>query len=155
MNKYGHFEDSYGTGRIYIWRQMLERVPDRLFVGVGPDMARFSGLSPFVRYDELGNIALDARGNQITATITDAHCFPLQILYCQGLPALLSWLGVVGMTLYHWVKRRADRAVAILGGGLICFLCAMLFCLSSVIIMPFFWLTMAWLEAKANQETAH
>jgi O-antigen ligase len=145
---HGRFDDSFGTGRFYIWRQMLERIPDRLWLGVGPDMARFSKLSPFIRYDETG--AEVAR-----ATITDAHCYPLHILYCQGLPALLSWLGVVGMTICHWIRDRKDRAVSILGGGLVCFLCAMLFCFSSVIVMPFFWLTMALLEAKANQESAH
>lgn len=137
---HGRFEDSFGTGRIYIWRQMLERIPDRLFTGVGPDAARFSELSPFIRYDEAGNIA--AR-----ATITDAHCYPLHILYCQGLPALLCWLATVGQVMVHWGKARRDRAVMILGGGLACFLCAMLFCFSSVIIMPFFWLSMALLEA--------
>ncbi|MBR4195026.1 MAG: O-antigen ligase family protein [Oscillospiraceae bacterium] len=142
---HGRFDDSFGTGRFYIWRQMLARIPDRLWLGVGPDMARYSGLSPFVRYDETG--AAVAR-----AAITDAHCYPLHILYCQGLPALLSWLTVVGITLAHWIRHRRDRAVSILGAGLICFLCAMLFCLSSIIVMPFFWLTMGLLEARARQQ---
>ncbi len=149
---HGRFDDSFGTGRFFIWRQMLERIPERLWLGVGPDMARFSGLSPFVRHDELGNIVYDEAGKAIMATITDAHCYPLHILYCQGLPALLSWLGVVGLTLYHWVRARADRAAAILGGGLVCFLCAMLFCISSVIAMPFFWLTMGLLEARYQKQ---
>ena len=141
---HGEVSDTFGSGRFYIWRQMLERIPDRLWLGVGPDMARFSGLSPFIRYDEAGvEVA--------RATITDAHCYPLHILYCQGLPALLSWLGVVGMTICHWIRDRKDRAVSILGGGLVCFLCAMLFCLSSVIVMPFFWLTLGLIEAKAQK----
>ena len=145
---HGRIEDRFGTGRIYIWRQMLERVPDRLWLGVGPDMARYSGLQPFVRYDEFGQIVMDANGRRITAQITDAHCYPLHILYCLGLPALLSWLSVVGTTLFHWFRRRRDRAMAILGGGFVCFICAMLFCFSSVIIMPFFWLTLGLLEAR-------
>lgn len=148
---HGQVSDTFGSGRFYIWGQMLERIPDRLWLGVGPDMARFSELTPFFRYDALGNLVRDESGKVISATITDAHCYPLHILYCQGLPALLSWLGVVGMTLYHWVRHRADRAVAILGGGLVCFLCAMLFCISSVIVMPFFWLTLALIEAQAQK----
>ena len=140
---HGEVSDTFGSGRFYIWRQMLERIPDRLWTGVGPDMVRFSGLSPFIRYDENGvEVA--------RATLTDGHCYPLHVLYCQGLPALLSWLGVVGISLYHWVRYRGDRAVAILGGGLICFLCAMLFCISSVIVMPFFWLTLGLLNANAK-----
>lgn len=142
---HGRFQDSFGTGRFFIWRQMLARIPDRLLVGVGPDAARFSQLEPFIRYDEAGEVV--AR-----ATITDAHCYPLHILYCQGLPALLCWLGTVGQVLVHWVKGRKNRAVAILGGGLVCFLSAMLFCFSSVIIMPFFWLTMGLLEAAYQKD---
>ena len=142
---HGRADDTFGTGRFYIWRQMLERIPDRLWLGVGPDAARFSKLSPFVRYDEAGTVV--AR-----ATITDAHCYPLHILYCQGLPALLSWLTAVGLSLTHWVRRRAERSIAALGSGLACFLCAMLFCFSSVIIMPFFWLTMGLLEAASQKQ---
>ena len=121
---------------------MLERVPDRLLFGEGPDMARFSDLAPFVRYENGVEVA--------RATITDAHCYPLHILYCQGLPALLSWLALVGLILRRWFKARTDPAVRVLGGGLVCFLCAMLFCPSSIIIMPFFWLAMGLLEAAAQ-----
>ena len=138
---HGRPKDSFGTGRFYIWRQMLERIPSRLLLGVGPDAARFSELAPFVRHENGVEVA--------RATITDAHCYPLHILYCQGLPALLSWLSLVGLCLFHWYKARAKRAVRLLGGGLVCFLCAMLFYPSSIIIMPFSWLTMALLEAEA------
>ncbi len=139
---HGRPQDSFGTGRFYIWRQMLERIPNRLLFGVGPDMARFSDLAPFVRYEDGVEVA--------RATITDAHCYPLHILYCQGLPALLSWLALVGLTLFHWCKSRTTPAVRTLGGGLICFLCAMLFCPSSIIVMPFFWLTLGLIEANTT-----
>ena len=142
---HGRVEDSFGSGRIYIWRQMLHRVPDRLLFGVGPDMARFSGLAPFVRYDNAGAVAAKA-------TITDAHCLPLQILYCQGLPALLSWLALVGMVIHHWLRGRKNGTVAVLGSGIVCFLFAMLFCFSSIIIMPFLWLALGLLEAAHSKE---
>lgn len=145
---HGRAEDSFGTGRFYIWRQMLARIPDRLLVGTGPDTARFTDLAPFVRRDELGNVVYDAAGRAITATITDAHCYPLHILYCQGLPALLSWLSLVGVALVHWYQGRRELHTALLGAGLVCFLCAMLFCFSSVIIMPYLWLTLGLLEAS-------
>ena len=151
---HGRLSEKFGTGRFHIWGQMLKRMWDRLWLGVGPDMARYSGLTPFYRYDELGNIVLKEDGLPYAAAITDAHCYPLHVLYCQGLPAFLSWLGVIGISLSHWIKERRDRAVALLGGGVVCFLCAMLFCLCSICIMPFFWLTLGLLEAKANQETA-
>lgn len=140
---HGRAEDSFGTGRFFIWRQMLERVPERLWFGIGPDAVREAGLLPFVRYDASGSIAA-------TAAITDAHCYPLQILFCQGLLALLCWLTTVGLVLRRWVAARANRAAAALGSGLVCFLGAMCFCFSSVIIMPFFWLTLGLLEAETT-----
>ena len=150
---HGRISESFGSGRLYIWRQMTERLWDRLWLGVGPDMARYSQLESFYRYDAMGNLIYKEMGRLFAAQLTDAHCYPLHILYCQGLPALLSWLGLVGIAISHWIKQREDRAVAILGGGLVCFLCAMLFNLCSICVMPFFWLTLALLEAKANQET--
>ena len=141
---HGRWEDSFGTGRFYIWRQILSRIPERLWLGVGPDLTRCAGLTPFYRLSETGAL-LD------TAAITDAHCYPLQVLFCQGLPALLSWLCLVGVNLTHWIRARRDPAVSALGAGLVCFLCAMLFCISSIIVMPFCWLTMGLLEARYAQ----
>ena len=158
---HGRLQDSFGTGRFYIWRQMLERIPERLFFGVGPDAARFSDLTPFRRLiPKAVKLSLEEQSVSYwmvlpkikLAQITDAHCYPLHILYCQGLPALLSWLTLVGATLRSWYKARANRAVRLLGGGLVCFLCAMLFCPSSIIIMPFAWLTMGLIEAEATRD---
>lgn len=159
---HGRIEDRFGTGRVYILRQILGRSSDRLLVGIGPDMTRNYNLDSFKTpvLQMVQNTVETADGELFqfwyprfdyrTATLTDAHCHPLQILFCQGLPAFLSWLGIVGFALYDWVKLRKDRAVAILGGGIVCFLCDMLFCISSVIIMPFFWAALGLLEAKAQ-----
>ena len=142
---HGHISDSFGSGRIYIWRQMLRRIPSRLWLGVGPDAVRRSGLSPFRRYNARGELVAGA-------TITDAHCLPLQILYTQGIFALLSWLALLGLVLYPWFRRKnRTPAMEILGAGLICFLLTMLFCFSSVIIMPFFWVALGLLAGEAER----
>lgn len=142
---HGNLSDSFGSGRIYIWRQMLRRIPDRLWLGVGPDAVRRSGLSPFRRYNARGELVAGA-------TITDAHCLPLQILYTQGVFALLSWLALLGLVLYPWFRRKnRTPAMEILGAGLICFLLTMLFCFSSVIIMPFFWVALGLLAGEAER----
>ena len=162
---HGRLEDSFGTSRVYIWRQMLEKSSERLLVGIGPDMARNYPLNPFMtpRLELLQNSFEAAGGAPVqfwypifaykSATLTDAHCFPLHIHYCQGLPAQLSWLELVGTVLVHWFKARRDPAAALLGGGVICFFCAMLFSFSSIIVMPFFWLSMALLEARYKKQS--
>ena len=136
---HGRFNDSFGTGRFFIWRQILSRVPGSLWLGVGPDMTRYTGLEEFRRV--AGN------GRLITAMITDAHCLPLQILYCQGLPALLHWLAAVGLSLRAWFRKDRSVPAAALGAGLICFLISMLFCFSSVILSPLFWAALGLLNA--------
>ena len=145
---HGRVSDKFGTGRFYIWRQMLERLPRQLWFGTGPDSVRLTGLEPFRRHDEAGNYTA-------VAAITDAHCLPLQILYCQGVFALLSWLALMGIELRQWIRSRKELAVAVLGGGIVCFLIAMLFCFSSVILMPFFWVALGLLEAACrNKKTS-
>lgn len=142
---HGNISDSFGSGRIYIWRQMLRRIPDRLWLGVGPDAVRRSGLDPFRRYNARGELVAGA-------TITDAHCLPLQILYTQGVFALLSFLAAIGLVLYPWFRRKnRTPAMEILGAGLICFLFTMLFCFSSVIIMPFFWVALGLLAGETER----
>ena len=130
---HGRFSDKFGTGRFFIWRQMLERVPGRLLFGTGPDTVRQTGLDPFTRYNAAGQLVAVGR-------LSNAHCLPLQILYCNGLLSLLAWLGMVGSVLVPWALRKnKSRASAAIGAGIICFLTNMLFCITSVIIMPFFW----------------
>ena len=145
---HGRIKDSFGSGRVYIWRQMAQRIPSRLWFGVGPDAVRRTGLEPFRR--------LNARGEVVAqATITDAHCLPLQILYAQGVFALLSWLALLVLVLRPWFRREGrSPAAEILGTVLFCFLFTMLFCFSSVIIMPFFWTALALLSAEAPRSGA-
>ena len=139
----GRISDRFGTGRVFIWRQLLERIPDRLFFGTGPDTVRLTGLAPFQRFDASGKLVSQAM-------LTDAHCFPLQILYCQGLPALLSWLVMVGFAVRTWWQTRTDPVCAALGASLVCWICAMLFGFCSVILQPWFWLLLGLLVSRAR-----
>ena len=142
---HGQVSDRFGSGRFYIWRQMLERLrsdPHQLLFGSGPDTVRTTGLQPFVRYNEAGQIVKTAR-------ITDAHCLPLHILYCEGVFALLAWLALLACVLVPWFRRGGGSVgEKALGAGLLCFLIAMLFSFSSVIIMPFFWLALGLLHGE-------
>lgn len=139
---HGRIDDTFGTGRVFIWRQMLERIPERLFFGFGPDTVRYTGLNPFLRYNEEGRIIA-------AAALTDAHCLPLEILYCTGLLSLLSWGVTVGSVLIPWARRKnRSRTSAAVGTGIICFSVTMLFTISSVITMPFFWCLLGLLNGE-------
>ena len=140
---HGNISDHFGSGRVYIWRQMIARVPGQIWFGCGPDTARRSGLTPFRRYSSTGHL--------LEAIITDAHCLPLQILYTQGVFALLTWLVLLGIVLTGWFRREGRTPMlAALGGAAVCFWFTMLFCFSSVIAMPFFWVALGLMAGETE-----
>lgn len=82
---HGNIDDSFGTGRVYIYRNIIERVPSHLLLGTGPDTIGHMDIEPFQRYDA-------ERGVMVTARIDTAHNEFLNILACQGIPALGAYL---------------------------------------------------------------
>ena len=139
---HGEISDSFGSGRVEIWRKMLAKLtPRQILFGCGPDTVRLTGLEPFKTYGPDGALLR-------SASITDAHCWPLQILYCQGIFALLSLIAAVALAFVPWFRAKGrSPAVEILGAALLCFLFAMLFCFTSVIVMPLFWTLLGLLTA--------
>ena len=82
---HGNIDDSFGTSRIYIYRNILERVPFHLLLGTGPDTIGHMDIEPFQRYDA-------ERGVMVTARIDTAHNEFLNVLACQGILALGAYL---------------------------------------------------------------
>lgn len=98
---HGNIDDSFGTSRIYIYRNILERVPSHLFLGTGPDTIGRMDIEPFRRYDA-------ERGVTVTAHIDTAHNEFLNVLACQGIAALCAYvafaLGVMAAALCGMVN---------------------------------------------------
>ena len=89
---HGNIDDSFGTSRIYIYRNILERVPSHLLLGTGPDTIGHMDIEPFQRYDA-------DRGVMVTARIDTAHNEFLNVLACQGILALGAYLAfALGVT---------------------------------------------------------
>ena len=82
---HGNIDDRFGTGRVYIYRNVLERVPSHLLLGTGPDTIGHMDIAPFQRYDA-------KRGVMVTARIDVAHNEFLNVLACQGVLALGAYL---------------------------------------------------------------
>jgi O-antigen ligase len=92
---HGRAEDSFGSGRIYIWRQVWPLVKERPLLGGGPDTLGQRGLA-FVK--------AAADGTVLRRGIDCAHCEPLHILVNQGFPALLFLTAAVILTLLRAAK---------------------------------------------------
>ena len=74
---HGNWGDHFGSGRVSIWRQVLQKVPDRLFWGVGPDTMYAAGI-------RLGTVIIDCAHNEY-----------LNVLFHQGLFGLFSYLMIL------------------------------------------------------------
>ena len=145
---HGQAEASFGTGRLYIWREVLSRIPQRLFIGHGPDTMAYSGIEPFSRYDEDYQM-------QITAIIDAAHSEYLNILYHQGVFALLSYGVAILSLLGRAVREAKNPTVAILVPGLLGYLLQAAFGISQFLVSPLFWLCLGLLAStRQNNKEA-
>jgi len=138
---HGHWDDSFGSGRLYIWRNVLDMVPERLMLGGGPDTLVLRGELYFERYDE--NLDLLLR-----SIVDTAHNEYLNILVNQGLPAMLLYLAALIYSAVQWVRTApSSPAVALCGGMVLCYCVQAFFGISAPITAPYFWLALGLLLA--------
>lgn len=129
----GRWDDSFGTSRIFIWRNVLERITlGNLLFGTGPDTLGFWNIEPFTRYcDRLGTV--------LTARIDAAHNVYLHILATMGLPAVLSYLAAIAVAMRKWFLSPCNQVSAIAGAGVLFYCIQAFFGISSPVTDPFFW----------------
>ena len=142
---HGHWNDKFGSGRLYIWRNVIELLPERLLLGGGPDTLDLRTDAAFERYDE-------THGILIRSVIDNAHNEYLNVLVNQGLLALICWLGALIGLAVQWVRKAPHHAgTALCGGAVLGYCIQAFFGLSSPISTPFFWFALALLHQCAAQ----
>lgn len=140
---HGNFDESFGSGRLHIWSQVIKKIPEHFWLGAGPDTMARADLQAFTRYDE-------ALGGMRVGMIDVAHNEYLNVLYHQGIFALLLYLAALMSAAWNWIRRSGkDSAAAALGGGSLCYCVQAFFGFSVCVTAPFFWLALALLEGKA------
>lgn len=143
MLLHGVVDDRFGSGRIGIWRQLWERVPVYWLLGSGPDTVGLLGLTPFVGESAAGEI--------IRRGIDMAHNEYLNILICQGVLALGTYLGLLGLLCRSWMKSKRPAAT-ILGCGILGYCIQAFFSYSMCASAPLFWLALGLLTAEMKKE---
>jgi putative inorganic carbon (HCO3(-)) transporter len=139
----GEAEDSFGTGRIFIWRNTLPLLGDRVLLGGGADTFPHRMTAKFTRVLE--------NGQMLRRTIDCAHNEFLNIWVNQGLPALLFYLAALVSTLVPWLKRKGGSAAAILGTAVLCYAIQAFFGISTPANSGFFWVFWGLLEAGLGE----
>ena len=141
---HGRAEDDFGSGRIYIWKNVWQAAKERPLFGGGPDTLSRRITAYFERYDEAGHIVR-------RTGIDTAHNEYLNILANQGLFALLCWLGALGCSAVRFVRRAGERPAALICGSAVLGYCVQAFFgISMCLSTPFFVIAWAMLETREN-----
>ncbi len=137
----GRIEDRFGTGRVYIWRNVLERTKSQLWFGSGPDTLR---LAMIPGYTELGNVD--------TGWIADAHSEYLNVLFNQGIFALTAYLFTIASGLIGWIRSgQKSVAVSALGIAVFSYCVQALFGVTAIVNTPCFFVFLGLLDASIRQ----
>ena len=135
----GNWDDSFGSGRIFIWRNVIENISaSNLLFGTGPDTLVFLTKVAF-EYD----IHIDAAHNEY-----------LHIFATLGLFAFLSYMGFLATLAVQWYRRTGNKLSAIAGAGVLFYCIQAFFGISMPITAPFFWVCAAVLIGSSKSDPA-
>ena len=134
---HGGWDDDYGSGRLFIWRNVLPLVAEKPLFGGGPDTLGQRMTVDFERYDA-------NTGTLYRAAIDTAHNEYLNILVNEGALALGAYLAalIAFFVLFIRENHRND-VLAICGSGVFCYCIQAFFGIRICITAPFFWLCWA------------
>jgi len=113
---HGHFEDSYGSSRILIWRNCLALIPERPLLGGGPGSLALRLNIVFSRF-------VPETGETLQSYVDNAHCIYLSYLSNIGVIGLVAYLSLLVCCAVRALQLMRERRIF-----LFCFLAA--FCAS-------------------------
>ena len=143
---HGNISDTFGSGRIRIWKNVLSEIPDSPIFGKGPDTMKREGFKPFERYyPELSRT--------VKTGIDIAHNDFLNILYHQGILGLISYLGFIFFIIRSIWKNKSDILILALGCAFICYLIQSFFTFSMCASSPYFWICAGLISGLSARNT--
>lgn len=129
---HGDPQDSFGSSRILIWREVLGLVRQRPLLGGGPGTLGFRLDVTFTRY-------IPETGKTLSTYADNAHNEFLGYLANIGVPGLLAYLGAGIVSLPRFFKRRTAGVTA-LGAAVLCYWIQSFFGLGLCFVTPLMWL---------------
>ncbi len=132
---HGQTKDTFGSGRIYIWKNVWSRLGENLLLGHGPDTLSLAQIPPFTRFDE-------TLGLQIVASIDSAHNEYLGVLYHQGILGLICYVGLIISTLREAFSSPPSVVRFSAGCAVILYSVQAFFGVSQPLTTPFFWVVL-------------
>ena len=133
----GNVDDNFGSGRIYIWKHTLRRVPLYIYHGVGIDNLYYAfGTKPLTRDGKI---------------FDKAHNIFLQILICEGIFSLISYLLFYFTILIKGIINSFKNKEVYLVIPIIGYLVQGFFNISVIEIAPLFYIGLGLLTIRDNK----
>lgn len=131
---HGEWDDDFGTGRLFIWRNVLALVPENPLFGGGCDTLGQRMTAEFQRYDPKKNV-------MYRASIDTAHNEYLNILVNEGALALAAYVAALFLSFIAFLRKNPQNVpLAVCGGAMLGYSIQAFFGLRMCITAPFFWL---------------
>lgn len=131
---HGCWDDSFGSGRLYIWRTAAELIPQHPLFGCGPDTLGLQIDAAFERINE-------SVGAVIHSQVDNAHNEYLNMLIERGAITLVMYLVLLIQCARYWINKSASQpTVALCGGTVLAYCIQAFFGLSSPASAPYFWI---------------
>lgn len=132
---HGRMRDSFGSYRGFVWRKSLEQFSaGQPFFGTGSDtFVHAFGKQNQEESQELLHVAYDKAHNDF-----------LQILLCNGILALISYLVLIGsIAILSLKKAFYDDILLLAFGGVLAYLIQSFFGIDTIVVTPIFWIMLA------------
>lgn len=142
---HGRISDSFGSGRVLIWKRVLGVIAAHPLLGIGPDCLEGALDMELTRYSP-------ALGELLTATIDNAHNEYLQFLVSFGACAALPLAVWLARLCARAAKRRGtSHAAAALFPAAVCYLVQAFFNIGLCIVTPLFCIAAGLLAGETDR----
>ena len=145
---YGHIDDTMGSGRIYIWKEVLKCIQARPILGGGPDTLVFRDIPPFERIDT-------ENSRLILGQIDAAHNEYLNIWVNQGLFSLVSYIGILIACIRQWILRFQNEEVLTAGLCILFYAIYANFGISSICVSCYYWVALGIMIKSEREEKSN
>ncbi len=131
-------ENNYGTGRVYIWKEVLKKSKENLIFGVGVDNL-YNSFNPSL-IDPASGYAVDK-----------AHNDYLQRLLCEGIFSFICYISLLIIIILHNYKSN-DKIKNILFLGFFAYITQIFFSISVIRVTPIFWIILGLLMFEEEKK---
>lgn len=129
----GNFDDSYGSGRMFVWKNTLKIVPNHFFNGIGVDNFFYAfGDKPLYKQNKDDVIFFDKAHNEY-----------LQKLVCEGIFSCITYISMLLVVFFSSVKKIFKEKNYIIIGLFLSFVgysVQAFFNISVIEVAPLFWI---------------